>query len=126
MINHLVSIEIEGTVYTKDTLRSMSFDELKMLASFVENESKLRKIADWSNNIQFILYVDSLYNKAFPISEVNSITISGVLYTKEQLNKLSYYEKLKLADSLNTHEQVAKFCDMVDDIRVRQHAKAGM
>ena len=64
MINE---IKIEDEVYTKEKINSMNLDELKMLVSFVESENVLRRLQKLSNNIHFILYIDNLIDKAFPI-----------------------------------------------------------
>lgn len=64
MINEII---IEDEVYTKEKINSMNLDELKMLVSFVESENVLRRLQKWSNNIHFILYLDNLIDKSFPI-----------------------------------------------------------
>lgn len=64
-------ILIDHALYTEEEIKHMSLKDLKMLASFTEDERSLRALAICSENPAFIVYIDNLCDKVFNIKEIN-------------------------------------------------------
>ena len=55
-------IEIDGEFISKKDIEKMSYNQVKMLVSFINNEKDLEKIKRYrSNDAEIMIYIDNLY-----------------------------------------------------------------
>lgn len=64
-------VEVDGEEYTEKMVRGFSFDQVKMLISFIDNEKDLNVIKVWYGNAIMSSYIDNLISKVNNYNQIN-------------------------------------------------------